>query len=165
MNSLQIYVPGEGEDVRPELLLSLDGYEISLSIHDEHSRLEYAPSGRTAHVDVYDPEERLDVDSDIRSWRFGFLVTDVSILNSDIYVMGYSMEPGRLLSVDAYECENDHLPWEHDGNCWSDPEGYEGWLELRLSYRSDVERGYEFHGALEKFGVDKTGKVRHEQGK
>lgn len=129
---MAIYVPNGNTRLDMERIAYVVFPYISVTASGEGDKFPYSV-GQDVRVKVYDPQEREDCDRDTRAWRFNFSGASLKLIDSSIWITGISTDHGVFTSFGFAECEEGHLPYEHDGVCQYNAEwSYEGLLELQL---------------------------------
>jgi hypothetical protein len=99
--------------------------------------------GYGGHIKVFDPEGKKDFDQETRSWFFAFQVASVEIIDSSIWLTGLASDHGVFTSMAYRECEENHLPYEHQDSCrYLAEHSYQGPFQLQL-YDAWSEEGEE----------------------
>ena len=138
-------------DPDSETLVKIKGLDVALTVGEDSPQFPHRPGPRV-DVRVYNLIDDKDVDGDWTKWYFNFITTSVQIIDSDIYIIGYSRpDEGFGGDVDGYTCEDGHLPWQHDGACAViEHYSYSGLVELRLYFGKEfLDPEWECHSVLE----------------
>jgi len=148
MSNAVLIINGIDKEGARITLAKLEGFDVSVFVDERGVSFPYRIGDQFA-IKVYDPQEREDCDGDTRAWRTHFTMTKTQILDGAIYAYGISYG-NEFTALDIMTCDDEHLPWEHDGVCnYQRPRVYQGPVEAQFyQWGEEKPLSYEFHETL-----------------